>query len=431
MTIADFSGANLWESTAPEPPECPPLDADVSRDAIVVGAGFTGLACALRLAERGASVAILEARGIGHGASGRNVGLVNAGTWMRPDDVVAAMGEPAGNRLLAELGAAPDRVFALVERFGMRCEALRNGTLHLATGPAGLAEIGRRASQWQARGAPVELLDASATCEATGTRAYRGALLDHRAGTIQPLAYARELARAAIGLGAEVYSGSPAVSAARAGAGWRVGTPSGSVTAPLVLVATNAYSGLVPGAPWQVLDEELAIMRYFQVATPPLPAEMRAAILPGGRGAWDTGRVMTSFRMDAGGRLVFGSIGGLGRLSRGTHLAYASRAVARRFPALAGIRFEHVWDGRIGMTGDGLPRLHRLDANVLVLGGYNGRGIAPGTVLGLAAADMLLGDETVSPVPVTEASVRTFRAASTALYAAGSHVAHLFAGRFR
>ena len=147
---------------------------------------------------RGASVVVLEGAEIGFGGSGRNVGLVNAGMWVMPEAMPQALGSVYGPRLLDFLGAAPAEVFALVKRHGIDCEAVPNGTLHCAVGATGLAEITERARQWAARGAPVELLDASETARRLGGGRYAGSLLDRRAGTIQPLAYVRGLARAAL-----------------------------------------------------------------------------------------------------------------------------------------------------------------------------------------------------------------------------------------
>src|SRR5690606_25363822 len=94
----------------------------------------------------------------------------------------------------------------LIERHGIACEAERAGTLHCAVGAGGLREITERARQWQARGAPVALLDAATAAQLTGARGFSGALLDRRAGTIQPLAYARGLARAAQAAGAVLHA---------------------------------------------------------------------------------------------------------------------------------------------------------------------------------------------------------------------------------
>jgi len=141
----------LWEQTAPPPPPTSLLDGEVKVDVAVIGAGFTGLSAALHLAEGGAKVAVLEAAEIGFGGSGRNVGLVNAGMWVMPDELPAVLGDAYGARLLDLLGNAPSVVFELIERHGIACEAVRQGTLHCAVGDDGLAELKERARQWQAR----------------------------------------------------------------------------------------------------------------------------------------------------------------------------------------------------------------------------------------------------------------------------------------
>src|SRR5271154_2260229 len=76
----------LWEATAPPPPPTSPLNGRTRADVAVVGCGYTGLSAALRLAESGAKVVALEAVEIGFGGAGRNVGLVNAGMWLEPDE---------------------------------------------------------------------------------------------------------------------------------------------------------------------------------------------------------------------------------------------------------------------------------------------------------------------------------------------------------
>lgn len=202
----DAHSHGLWEASAPAAPETRALTDHLSVDVAVVGAGFTGSSAALHLAEAGACVAVLEAFDIGFGGSGRNVGLVNAGMWVRPSVLLRELGADYGRRLLALLGDAPSVVFNLVERHGIQCEAVQNGTLHCAVGTRGLAEVSERAREWQELGAPVELLDAQQTRELTGTGADEASLPDRRAGTIQPLAYARGLAAAAIRAGARCWA---------------------------------------------------------------------------------------------------------------------------------------------------------------------------------------------------------------------------------
>lgn len=418
----------LWEQTAPPPPATRALDGEAKVDVAVIGAGFTGLSAALHLAEGGAKVAVLEAVEIGYGGSGRNVGLVNAGMWVMPDELPAVLGDTYGARLLDVLGNAPRVVFDIVERHGIACEAVRHGTLHCAVGAAGLAELKERARQWQARGAAVRLLDASETAQKVGTSVYTGSLLDERAGTIQPLAYARGLAHAAVAAGVTIHTSSPVIAADDDGTTWHVRTPHGAVQAASVIVATNAYSSTV----WPALRAELIHLPYFNMATRPLSDNLRRSILPERQGAWDTKEVLSSFRFDDAGRLVFGSVGALRGTGLPIHRGWGRRALAKLFPQLKDVEFETEWYGKIGMTVDNLPRFHRLGRDVVSFSGYNGRGIAPGTVFGRCLAQLMLGQmgEDDLPLPVTEPTAAPLRGLKEAYYEVGAQVAHLADARF-
>lgn len=393
------SDGNLWRATGGAPIGAAPLDGLVAADIAIIGGGFTGCAAALEAARGGASVCLLEAEVIGHGGSGRNVGLVNAGLWLPPDEVVARLGAEAGARLIAALAAAPDRVFDLIAREGIDCEARRAGTLHLAHSPGGLRDLEARLTQGRRLGAPLALLDAAETARRTGTAAYHGALFDPRAGTIQPLAYVRGLARAAQRSGAALHEASPVRALERRGDVWHVTTPRGEVRARAVLVATNAYH-LGPLAGFR---PEYVAVHYGQVATDPLPAGLRATLLPGGEGCWDTAMVMSSFRTDREGRLILGAIGDFAGAGGRLHRDWATRKMALLFPDMAGLPFRHCWSGRIAMTGDHVPKVVRFGVDALAVFGYSGRGIGPGTVLGTEAARALLqGDMGRIPLdPVT------------------------------
>jgi len=423
--LNDPRSHGLWEKTAPAAPRTSPLAGDLTADVAIVGGGYTGISAALHLAEKGVKVVLLEATEIGFGGAGRNVGLINGGMWVMPSEIPGVLGPIYGERLLDLLGNAPLLVRELVEKHGIDCEIEKNGTLHCAVGKSGLDEITERCRQWAERGADVRILSAEETARRTGTTAYAGSLLDMRAGTLQPLAYVRGLAKAAIAAGATIHTGSAAVSTERTGDRWIVRTKGGSVSADWIIVASEFYST----GPWEAVRNEQVLLPYFNFATAPLPKELLKTILPGREGCWDTREVLSSFRMDRAGRLVFGSVGALRNTGLSVHRAWAKRALKKLFPALAGVEFEAEWYGRIGMTSDALPRFHAFAPKVVGFSGYNGRGIAPGTVFGKTIARHVLGElsEADLPLPVTaieEASLRTLKGA---YYEAGAQIAH-FAG---
>jgi glycine/D-amino acid oxidase-like deaminating enzyme len=400
----------------------------VSADVVVIGAGYTGLSAALHLAQAGASVAVLESRDVGFGGSGRNVGLVNAGMWVTPDEVVASLGAHYGERLLRVLGNAPRLVFELIERYGMQCEPERAGTLHCAVGNRGLKDLERRAAQWRTRGVSVQILSAAETAAKLGTDVYSGSLWDRRAGTIQPLGYARGLASAALQAGARLYTHSPVLSAAFEHGTWTVRTDRGAAKSPWIVVATDAYST----GPWARIDQEQIHLPYFNLSTAPLDGRSLATILPERQGAWDTQKVLCSFRLDRSGRLIFGSVGALNGAGKHVHAAWAKRALRKIFPQLGVMTWQRGWHGTIGMTADRLPRFHKLAPNVISFSGYNGRGIAPGTVFGRLLADYIAGtlaDDDL-PLPVTELRMPSLRGLKQTFFEVGSQIAHFTQARF-
>jgi glycine/D-amino acid oxidase-like deaminating enzyme len=416
----------LWEATAPASPSTSALAGEVKADVAIVGCGYTGLSAALRLAEAGVKVVALEAVEIGFGGSGRNVGLVNAGMWILPSEVKKALGVDYGERVLNLLDGSPAAVWAVIEKHAIACDPVRAGTLKCAVGKAGLEEIEQRAQQLTARGAPVRVLGAAEAKARIGSDAYAGALLDERAGTIQPLSYARGLARAAIAAGATVYTQSAVRAAERSNGKWTLKTDAGSAAADWVVVATDAYDA----SPWPQGRREQTLLPYFNFATRSLSANLLASILPGREGCWDTRTILASFRLDRDGRLVFGSVGALRGTGLAVHRAWAKRALAKLFPQLGPSEFEHCWYGMIGMTRDAVPRFHRLAENVVTFCGYNGRGIGPGTVFGRVLADHILGRiaEKDLPLPVTTPDAPALPALREAYYETGAQIAHAAGG---
>lgn len=428
--LNDPRSHGLWERTAPPAPATSPLKGKSTADVVIVGGGYTGLSAALHLAERGTNVVLLEAAEIGFGGAGRNVGLINAGMWVMPDNFSLELGEDYGERALELLGNGPYLVREMIAKHGIACELETNGTLHCAVGQDGMTELEERARQWQKRGAPVSVLNAAETERRIGTSAYAGSLLDMRAGTLQPLAYARGLAHAAAKAGAKLHTGSPVISTGEANGRKIVRTAEGEVSADWIIIATDAYST----GPWAQVRREQVHLPYFNLATAPLSANLRRSILPNSEGCWDTKEVLSSFRMDQAGRLVFGSCGALRGTGISIHKAWARRSLKRLFPQLGEVEFEFEaeWYGKIGMTDNALPRFHRFGENVIGFSGYNGRGISPGTTFGKVLAHHILGEiaEKDLPLPLTEVQEAAFRSAKEAYYEAGAQIAHFTGERF-
>jgi glycine/D-amino acid oxidase-like deaminating enzyme len=378
--------ASAWTFSAEPLPVTRPLEGDRRAAVVIVGAGYTGLSAALHLAERGADAVVLDAAEPGWGGSGRNGGQVIPGVKDDPDDLERKFGSAMGRRMWQNSGAAADAVFELIARYKISCHAQQSGWISAAPHAAGLETLRRRAAQWQRRGAPVEVLDRSRMAELTGTTCYAGGMLDRRAGVLQPLSYVRGLARAAKKAGAVIHR-SVVTRLEEQGSGWRAVTPKGSVTAAKVILATNAYTDdLWPGLRLTILP-----VQSYQVATRPLPEEVRRQVLPGGQAVSDLRRILFYFRLDPEGRLLMGGRGPLDDAGDPALFARLESAATRFFPQMGTPEWEHRWSGRVALTADHLPHMHEPKPGVLIGLGYNGRGVAMATVMGRMLADRALG----------------------------------------
>ena len=388
---------SIWNTTAveTEPSQNSAVEGQV--DVAIVGGGFTGLSTALHCVEKGLSCHVLEASQIGFGGSGRNVGLVNAAAWLPPQDVRKILGEDDGDRFISHFSRAPDYVFSLIEKYQIQCNATQTGTFHAADGPVGFADLVSRKAEWDRLGEPVDLLSRDEAESYIGSSAFYGALLDRRAGTINPMGYCRGLARVAIAAGALISIGARAKKLQQETGLWRVTTNKGTLMARHVVLGTNAYTDDL----WPGLKYSFTKINYFQLATRPLGDRIKH-ILPQQQGLWDTGKIMFSLRRDDSERLIIGSMGNvMGNQSGGVSHRWAQKKLAHLFPKLGWIDFDEAWQGQIAMTPDHLPHIHKLADNLYSPIGYNGRGITTGTVFGQALADLLTGDsEKKLPVPL-------------------------------
>ena len=391
---------SLWHATAPPGPELPRLEGEVETDVAVVGGGYLGFSAALHLAEAGVSVVLLEADEPGFGASGRNTGFVvpNLITGLDPDTMRDTLGQEHGRLICETLGQGADLVFELIRRHGIDCQARQSGWIQPIHTPEKRPWLEDRVAQWQALGRPVRALSRDEAVFETGAETYHGAFFDPSGGHLNPLAYCRGLAAAAVAAGARVFVRSRARAFERQGERWVVQCDEGRLIADRLLLTTNATGGgLAPRAEGTQFPITL-----FQVATAPLDPALRETVLPKDRASADTRKDLIAYRWTVDNRIVTGGLlaspFGSGERARTHHLGRLQDLL----PQLPPLSPDFAWQGRLAAARDFMPRLMELGASGWSAIACNGRGMAMTTALGRAIARWLSGGSNEGlPIPVT------------------------------
>ena len=377
---------SYYAATVNEVTDYPELEGTVSADICVVGAGFTGVATALTLAERGYSVALVEANRVGWGASGRNGGqLINGISGLAR--VRKKHGDGIADMLWDLRWRGNDIIHERVEKYAIECD-LKGGFIETALKPRQVAELEEYAAEMEAHNHPYpyELWDREKTRELLGTDAFIGGFVSYRDGHLHPLNLCIGEARAAAGLGVRIFEQSP-VTGIEHGRRPKVKTARGQVEAEAVVLAGNAYHLLEP----KHLSNLTFPAGSYIIGTEPLSEERVAEINPRDLAVCDLNEVVDYYRLSADKRMLYG-----GRCNySGREPASIKAAILPRmlkiYPQLKDVRIDFEWGGMIGIVLNRVPALGRINNNVYYCQGYSGHGVNATHIMGELTADAIGG----------------------------------------
>ncbi|OYR16226.1 HI0933-like family protein [Brucella rhizosphaerae] len=368
----------------------------------VIGGGIAGLAASIELSRRGRKVTVLEAAKVGYGASGRANGqVISALTRHGPNALRNIWPAEQAERFIELVKGAADKLYALADRYQIDCDLSRTGWLQPAHSPGRFKRVSALAAQWAEAGAPATAIAPDALAARLGTNAYHGGWEHRGGGHINPYAFTVGLARGAASEGVTIFEQSPALNLTRTSTGWRIKTPTGDLHAEKVVLATAAHTGSL----WPELRRSIVPVTSYQAATEPL-GDLANTILPGNEASSDTRFDLRYFRKDREGRLVSG--GALAIQAGAPYRLPAMVEVRLRelFPDLLSGTVKTFWGGRIAMTVDRLPHLHKRDDGLYSWIGCNGRGLALSCAMADVVADAVCGvaDDQLAlrPTPVPQ-----------------------------
>jgi len=362
----------------------PRLDGDLAVDVAIIGGGITGCSAALELAGRGLSVALLEARDIGWGASGRNGGQVLPGLAVGQAKLSRLVGADDARRLWDMSVEAVSLVEQRVQAHAIPCD-YHKGYLHAAVKPRHERELEEEVEALAALGVSgARVLRGPEMRDRIATDRYRAVMTDPLAAHLHPLNYTLGLGLAAQAAGARLFSRTP-VTAIEEGQVIRLRTPRGTVSAGSLLLSGGAYLGRL----WPQMAGYVMPVGTYVIATEPRPDI--ASLLPMNEAVADLNFVLDYFRRSADGRLLFG--GGVS-YSAMPPPRLAGKMLARMrkvFPQLGDARAEFTWGGLVDITRHRAPHFGRLAPNILMAQGFSGHGVALAGLAGRVMAEAATG----------------------------------------
>ncbi|MCC6170466.1 MAG: FAD-binding oxidoreductase [Gammaproteobacteria bacterium] len=388
---------SYWLETAPRFAAAPAGRAEGRVDVAVIGGGFTGLAAALALARRGASVALFESTQLGAQASGRNGGQCNGGLAHDYAALAASIGLERTRAYHRAYLASVDSVERIVREESIDCDFARVGRLKLAAKPAHAAALAR-SCDWLAANvdADYQYLDVRAVRDEVASEAFHGGMLHAPSAQLHPGRLAIGLGAAAARHGARIFEDAPVTALGPLpGGARRVVSARGTVEAAQVLVAT----GSTEVGPFGWFRRRLAPVGSFIVVTEPLGRARLDALLPKRRN-YVTSRIIGNYvRATPDQRLLFG---GRARFAMSNPRSdqrsgqVLERALRAAFPQLAGLRLDYCWGGLVDMTIDRLPRAGEHDGLWYAMG-YSGHGVQMSVHMGEAMARVMAGEPQANP----------------------------------
>jgi gamma-glutamylputrescine oxidase len=334
----------------------------------IVGAGMTGCACALALAEAGIRVKVVDERRVAEGASGRNGGFALRGTAAPYDQVVASVGR---ERALALWQWTEAELRAMGELAGNAYRQL--GSLRLAVDVEEREDLRDEIEALWADGLVAEWIDAPGGLL---SGRFSAAIRHPTDGALQPARCVRRLATLAIEAGAGIVEGRRVVDL-------------GELDAETVVVATDGYpSGLLGD-----LEGLIVPTRGQVIATEPL-AERLFEVPHYGRHGFDywhqaeDGRIVAGGFRDVSLDREFTDEEEITDDVQGALSSFVNGLVGRE------LRVDFRWAGIFGLVLDFLPVVGPVPglANVWVAGGYSGHGNVLGFACGRLVARAILDD---------------------------------------
>ncbi|WP_095144134.1 FAD-binding oxidoreductase [Pseudomonas sp. Irchel s3b6] len=389
-----------WLDTDTPAQACERQTGDIHADLVIVGGGFTGLWTALLARQRMPTgrIVLLEGRTCGTSASGRSGGFcapsISHGVsnalkrWPREAETLIRLGRDNLDELAQD-----------ILRLGLEVDFERPGKLNVATTPWQVEGLRALEQKYRRHGIDCTWLEGPALKAYLDSPLYSAGLYEPNYALLNPVKMVRELRRACIEHGVELFEHSPVTRLQTHGNGMLLQTGYGSVQAPRVALATNVFPSLLPALRTTVIP----IYDYALTTEPLSQAQLQFIGWERRHGIADSGNQFHYLRKTADNRILWGGFDAIypfaskldeGLTQRPETFVRLAEQFQQTFPALADVSFSHAWGGVIdssARTTMFTGTTH--DRRVAYAMGFTGQGIAASRFAGATMLDLLDGQD--------------------------------------
>ncbi len=400
MSDETFKEKSYWLNTREYFPN-PELKEKINVDVAIVGGGFTGLSSAYFLKEENPSmnIALLESQVIGFGASGRNGGFSMTLFGLTLSITAFRFSKDKAREGHHYMEKAVDVLQELIDKNGIDCDYEHPGFLRVATSEKYKKRILHEIELAHKLGLEgIEWIDKEQTQEQIQSPLYLGAWWEPRCGILNPAKLAWGWKEVIEKQGVQVYENTPVGEVVRRDGKIVLTTPRGEVHTDKLVLATNAYSHLIP----QLKRKQIPIWTHI-VLTEPLKEEHFQEIGWRNRqGIEDARNLVHYYRLTADNRILMGG--------RDVSLSYGEdmeqdqnektfqeleQDVRDLFPSLRDITFTHRWGGPVSVALDMAPAMGYLgDKNIVYSLGCVGHGVSMTHLNGKTISDLIMERQT-------------------------------------
>tara|TARA_B110000116_G_C16770471_1_gene553048 strand:- start:526 stop:1866 length:1341 start_codon:yes stop_codon:yes gene_type:complete len=372
------------------------INSDFNTNIVIIGAGYTGLSCAIHLAKKyNEDVTLLEAGHIGWGSSARNAGFCCIPpTKLSTSKIIKNYGIKEAKKFYSNTIDGSNFTKSLIEENKIDCDLTGDRNFEIAHHPKSFKDLKEEASIYQNEfNIETEIYSKKEFEEIGHSGQEQFGAFSYKPGfAINPLKFVLGLAKLAIKSGVKIYENNPVIKIEKKENRYKVITKEGSIKAKKIVIATNGFykDDLVP----QLNDRILPAISNIIVTRPLTQEEINAHGFKTHNPILNSRKLLYYYRLLKDNRFLFGARGDLIG-SDESSLRMANKMEKQMkfiFPHWFNVNIDYSWRGLVAMTNKLSPSIGKIEGDEIYYSfGYHANGVNTAPWAGKELANLMVG----------------------------------------